>query len=183
MPMLRRADRRPPVATGSGRRPLMVPGLALQAVGALLVREGASPADALRRAHRRRSSLAGLGMALVFAPTANAVLSLGPPPTRPARPRARPTRSARSAGSWAWPCWPGSSRPTAATPRPRPSPTACARAADRRGGAARGRGRRAAGAVTRAGRGAAGGGSGRGLTDARGGRGRGRVPLYRGGVA
>ena len=80
-----------------GSRPLMFAGLALQAIGIGWLATISSPTSPYSELVLP-FVLAGTGMALVFAPTANAVLS-AVRPRRPARPRARPTRSARSAAT------------------------------------------------------------------------------------
>ena len=58
-----------------GSRPLMAAGLALQADRDGVAGRRRDADVAVRRADRRRSSMAGTGMALVFAPAANAVLA------------------------------------------------------------------------------------------------------------
>ena len=120
MPAFVAPDRRCPAPAASARRPILVAGHRLLAVGLALDRRG----------HRRRRSRtcvhaarvhrsAGIGMGLFFAPIANVVLSaVGP--TRKARRRAPTTRSARSAACSAWRSWPACSQRTARTPR-RPS--------------------------------------------------------------
>ena len=71
--------------------------------------------------------LAGSGMALVFAPAANAVLWRRSGPTRPDRRREPPTRSVSSAACSASRCWRRCSPATAAMPRRRRSSTAWCR--------------------------------------------------------
>ena len=85
--------------------------------------------------------MAGTGMALVFAPAANAVLS-SVRTRRPARRRARPTRSARSAACSGSPCWRRCSPARARSPRRRRSATGCSPPcwSARRAGARRDRG-------------------------------------------
>ena len=74
MPMLHRADRRR--ALRPDRRPAADRDGPRAAGGrARLARRGVDAGRRLRRARRRRSSLAGTGMALFFAPVANVVLS------------------------------------------------------------------------------------------------------------
>ena len=105
-----------------GSRPLMATGLALQAIAMGWLAVVTTP-DVAYTAILVPFILAGTGMALVFAPAANAVLS-AVRPRRPGRRRARPTRSASSAASSASRCWRPCSRRGAPTPRRRPSSTA-----------------------------------------------------------
>ena len=58
-----------------GGQRLMGVGLALQAIGLAWIASVSTPTRAVRGARRARSSLAGVGMALFFAPVANVVLS------------------------------------------------------------------------------------------------------------
>ena len=91
-----------------GPRPLMAAGLALQAAGLAWLAAVTEPSVAYG-ALVPGFVAAGTGMALVFAPAANAVLS-SVRPGRPARHRVPPTPSARSAACSAWPCSPPCSR-------------------------------------------------------------------------
>ena len=62
-----------------GSRPLMAAGLALQAVAIGWLAAVSDARHRLRRRSSCRSSMAGAGMALVFAPAANAVLGVRAP--------------------------------------------------------------------------------------------------------
>ena len=93
------SSRRSPACSSDriGARPLMATGLALQAIAIGWLAAVTTPTVAYS-ALLVPFVLAGAGMALVFAPAANAVLA-SVQERRPARPRARPTRSASSAAS------------------------------------------------------------------------------------
>ena len=98
-----------------GSRPFMVAGLSLQAMA--LGWLAAMTSTHVPYTHMVIPFImAGAGMSLVFAPSANAVLS-SVRSTRPARPRAPTTRSARSEACWAWRCSPRCSPARAATAR------------------------------------------------------------------
>jgi len=102
-----------------GSRPLMVAGLALQAVAMFWLAAVSAP-DTAYSSLIAPFILAGTGMSLVFAPSANAILS-AVRPEEAGRASAPRTRSASSVASWAWRCWRRSSARTARTPRRRRS--------------------------------------------------------------
>ena len=108
-----------------GGRPLIATGLALQAIALAWLAAVLEPTVAYS-AIVVPFILAGVGMALFFAPMANVVLDRSGAAT-PARPRARTTPSASSAGCSGWPCWRRSSPTRVAMDRPSCSPTASRR--------------------------------------------------------
>ena len=109
-----------------GGRPLLVTGLALQATALAWLAAITSP-DVPYIDLVPPFAMAGVGMALFFAPVATVVLgAVGR--ARPARPPAPTTPSASWAACSASPSWRRSSPTRAATDRPTSSPTASSRA-------------------------------------------------------
>ena len=109
-----------------GSRPLMATGLFLQAIAITWLAVVSEP-DVAYGVLVPAFVLGGTGMAMVFAPAANAVLgAVRPEEAGPGVGRQR-TRSASSAACSASPCWPRSSRARAGSRRRRRSSTGSSR--------------------------------------------------------